>query len=134
MSSVQSYIKQQNILYGSLPSAGSGPTNLNTFTPDFSANPNSVVGRFNIVQVPANAVDSSGSFTGIFRDMGQVIVSANRTFRRVQMLTDLPSTSGVSGDATAATITTSGPYNTYWYEVSLYNGQGIINSLFQIRG
>lgn len=129
MSSVQSYIKQQNILYGSLPSAGSGPTNLNTFTPDFSANPNSVVGRFNIVQVPANAVDSSGSFTGIFRDMGQVIVSANRTFRRVQMLTNIPLTSGVSGVSTGV-----GPYRTYWYEVSLYDGHGIANSLFQIRG
>jgi hypothetical protein len=134
MSSVQSYIKQQNILYGALPSEGAGPSNLNTFTPDFSANPNSVIGQFTVIAAPTNAVDQGGNFTGIFRDMGQVIVSANRTFRRVQMLTDSPSTFGVNGDATAASSTTSGPYNTYWYEVSLYNGQGIINSLFQIRG
>jgi hypothetical protein len=128
MSSVQSYIKQQNILYGALPGVGAGPVNLNTFTPDFSANPNSVVGQFTSVQVPANAV-VNGSFTGIFRDMGQVIVSANRTFRRVQMLTNLPVTFGVGGVSTGV-----GPYRTYWYEVSLYDGQDIANSLFQIRG
>jgi hypothetical protein len=126
MSSVQSYIKQQNILYGALPVSG-GAVHLNTFTPDASTNPNSVVGSFSDAAI--TFTDTSANITPIFRDMGQVIVSANRTFRRVQLLTNIPATFGVGGVSTG-----NGPYRTYWHEVSLYNGQGVVNSLFQVRG
>jgi hypothetical protein len=64
--------------------------------------------------------------------MGEVIVSAGRTFRRVQMLSNLPVTYGVDGEPSATLAQTD--YRTYWAEMSMINGQGIMNGLFQIRG
>ena len=131
MSSVQSYIKQQNIMYGALPDA-SGFVTLNSFTrnPFYASDPNSTSGTFATTTITiANVV---AGLTPIFRDMGEVIVSANRTFRRVQMLTAIPATFGVSGSPSSNAVVSD--YRTYWYEVSLLNGQGVMNSLFQIRG
>jgi hypothetical protein len=113
MSSVQSYIKQQNIIYG----APSSPVSLFTFDQDSATVP--AVGTFNTV-----SVTSAGS---IFRDMGEVIVSDARTFRRVQMITNSDATYGVMGAP-------ANLYQTYWAEMSMINGQGPISSLFQIRG
>ena len=130
MSSVQSHIKQQNIVYGAL--AVSNSVTLNSFTrnPFYASDPNSTAGTFATVSVAtANVV---GGLTPIFRDMGEVIVSANRTFRRVQALSNLPATFGVGGSPSSDAVVSD--YRTYWYEVSLLDGQGAINALFQVRG
>jgi len=130
MSSVQSHIKQQNIVYGAL--AVSNSVTLNTFTrnPFYASDPNSTSGHFTVATV-TTANDASG-LTPIFRDMGEVIVSANRTFRRVQALSNLPATFGVGGAPSSNAVVSD--YRTYWYEVSLLDGQGAINALFQVRG
>lgn len=128
MSSVHSYIKQQNIIYGALPNA-EGFIRLNQFTAASATQP--TVGTFASVALPAYSLDASG-VSPIFRDMGEVIVSAGRTFRRVQVLSNLPVTYGVGGEPSATLAETD--YRTYWAEMSMINGQGIINGLFQIRG
>lgn len=128
MSSVQSYIKQQNIIYGALPNAGNAVW-LNTFTQTAATVP--AVGNFTPVSI-TTAVDGSASVTPIFRDMGEVIVSAGRTFRRVQQLTNLPATYGVGGLPAVAPLVNG--YQTYFAEMSMINGQGIMNGLYQIRG
>jgi hypothetical protein len=128
MSSVHSYIKQQNIIYGSVPGPA-GFINLNQFTAASATQP--TVGSFSVVALPAYT-DASAGISPIFRDMGEVIVSAGRTFRRVQMLSNLPVTYGVDGEPSATLAQTD--YRTYWAEMSMINGQGIMNGLFQIRG
>jgi hypothetical protein len=128
MSSVHSYIKQQNIIYGAIPNT-EGFIRLNQFTAASATQP--TVGSFTSVALPAYTNDASG-VTPIFRDMGEVIVSAGRTFRRVQMLTNLPVTYGVDGAPSATLAQTD--YRTYWAEMSMINGQGVINGLYQIRG
>jgi hypothetical protein len=131
MSSVQSHIKQQRIVYGALPTSGN--IKLNTFTrvPFDPSNPNSTSGTFALTGNLAIS-DSSAGLTPIFRDMGEVIRSAGRTFRRVQQLVQSPSTFGVTGaPSTGASVS---DYVTYWYEVSLLDGQGPINALFQVQG
>ena len=128
MSSVQSYIKQQNIIYGAIPNADNAVV-LNTFTATSATVP--AVGSFATVSVPFT--DVSAGVTPIFRDMGEVIVSNNRTFRRVQVLTNLPATYGVSGDADTGSLTES-QYRTYYAEVSMINGKGIMNALYKIQG
>jgi hypothetical protein len=123
MSSVQSYIKQQNIIYGAV-----GPTvRLYNFTAASATTP--AVGTFAATNV---AVDSSSGITPIFRDMGEVIVSSGRTFRRVQQLTELPATYGVTGDAD--TGLTESQYRTYYAEVSMINGKGVMSNLYKIQG
>ena len=135
MSSIGSYIKQQRIVYGALPVSPAG-VRLNTFTrsPYDPSNPNSTSGYFT-QQTAATAIsvtDSSDGITPIFRDMGEVIRSAGRTFRRVQKLISTAGTFGVSG--TPSTGAGVSDYQTYWYEVSVLDGEGVINSLFQIQG
>jgi hypothetical protein len=131
MSSIQNYIKQQNIVYGALPENGQIKLNMFTRAPFDPSNPNSTSGNFQTVI----AIDVSNSILGItpiFRDMGEVIRSASRTFRRVQKLVSSGSTFGVTGaPSTGAAVS---DYQTYWYEVSLLDGQGVIGPLFQIRG
>ena len=127
MSSVQSYIKQQNIIYGALPNTDN-TVYLNTFTADSATLP--TVGHFAATAVAFT--DASAGVTPIFRDMGQVIVSASRTFRRVQVLTSLSTTYGVAGEPSATLAETD--YRTYYAEMSMINGQGIMNGLYQIRG
>jgi hypothetical protein len=123
MSSVHSYIKQQNIIYGS-PVANVA---LYNFTATAATVP--AVGSFVLTTV---AVDSSAVTTPIFRDMGEVIVSAGRTFRRVQQLTNLSTTYGVAGDAD--TGLTESQYRTYYAEMSMINGKGVISNLYKIQG
>ena len=123
MSSVQSYIKQQNIIYGAI----NGDVTLYEFTADSATTP--AVGRFESDTVE---VSSAGTITPIFRDMGEVIVSAGRTFRRVQMLTNLSSTYGVGGSPSATLAETD--YRTYYAEVSMINGKGVMSNLYQMRG
>jgi hypothetical protein len=123
MSSVQSFIKQQNIIYGAIAPS----VNLYTFTQTAATVP--AVGTFTAGLV---TVDSSSNITPIFRDMGEVIVSANRTFRRVQMLTNLSTTYGVGGSPAVAPAVDG--YRTYFAEVSMINGQGVMSNLYQMRG
>ena len=132
MSSVQSYIKQQNIIYGALPDSN-GDIYLNNFTraPWDPSNPNSTSGNFQTSTV-ITVTNTSTGVTPIFRDMGEVIRSAGRTFRRVQMLTQSSATFGVAGSPSSGAV--ENDYRTYWYEVSLLDGQGVIGPLFQIRG
>jgi len=132
MSSIQNYIKQQNIVYGALPNA-SGDILLNTFTrsPFDPSNPNSTSGNF-VGQATITVTNVAAGLTPIFRDMGEVIRSAGRTFRRVQQLVSSPSTFGVTGAPSAGAVVSD--YKTYWYEVSLLDGQGVMGPLFQIRG
>lgn len=127
MSSVQSFIKQQNIIYGAVPNSDN-TVYLNTFTQTAATVP--AVGSFAPVAVTFS--DVSAGVTPIFRDMGEVIVSANRTFRRVQQLTNLSSTYGVGGDPSTTLAETD--YRTFYAEMSMINGQGIMNGLYQIRG
>ena len=130
MSSVQSHIKQQRIVYGGLPSNNTLVLNTFTRSPFDPSNPNSTSGTFDASDV-AITNDASG-LTPIFRDMGEVIRSAGRTFRRVQALKQVPSTFGVTGSPSTTGLVTD--YATYWYEVSLIDGQGPINALFQVQG
>ncbi len=123
MSSVQSFIKQQNIIYGS----ANPQVTLYTFTADAATVP--AVGSFAAVSV---LMDISGTVTPIFRDMGEVIVSDARTFRRIQMLTNSPATYGVAGQPSTTLAETD--YRTYFAEMSMINGQGVISNLYQIRG
>ena len=127
MSSVQSFIKQQNIIYGAVPNTDNTVW-LNTFTADSATLP--AVGRFAATAV--SFTDVSAGVTPIFRDMGEVLVSAGRTFRRVQVLTNLSSTYGVGGQPSTTLAASS--YRTYYAEMSMINGQGIMNGLYQIRG
>ena len=131
MSSIQSHIKQQRIVYGALPASGN--IKLNTFTrvPFDPSNPNSTSGTFALTGNLA-ITNTSGGLIPIYRDMGEVIRSAGRTFRRVQQLVSSPSTFGVTGVPSTGAVVSD--YVTYWYEVSLLDGQGAINSLFQIQG
>ena len=124
MSSVQSYIKQQNIIYGS----ANPQVTLYTFVQTAATVP--AVGNFTAVSVP---MDISGTVSPIFRDMGEVIVSAGRTFRRVQQLTNLSTTYGVGGDADTGSLTES-QYRTFFAEMSMINGKGVISNLFKIQG
>jgi hypothetical protein len=131
MSSVQSYIKQQNIIYGALPDVDDVVT-LNIFnrSPFDPSNPNSTSGSFqSTINISCN--NTASGLTPIFRDMGEVIRSAGRTFRRVQALTQIPSTFGVSGSPSSGQAVTD--YRTFWYEVSLIDGQSAVGALFQIR-
>ena len=133
MSSVQSYIKQQNRVYGALGAGTPAHIDLQIFTRDpyDPSNPNSTSGNFSTFLGISTSNTSTG-LTPIFRDMGEVIRSAGRTFRRVQMLTQSPATFGVQGvPSTGAGVT---DYRTYWYEVSLIDGQGPIGPLFQVQG
>jgi hypothetical protein len=131
MSSVQSHIKQQRIVYGALNVSGGVKLNMFTRVPFDPSNPNSTSGTF-AATTAFTVTDTSAGLTPIFRDMGEVIRSAGRTFRRVQMLTQSPATFGVQGvPSTNADVS---DYRTYWYEVSLIDGQGPINSLFQVQG
>ena len=124
MSSVQSYIKQQNIIYGS----ANNQVTLYTFSQTAATVPD--VGTFTSVAVP---MDISGTVTPIFRDMGEVIVNAEgRTFRRVQMLTNSPATYGVQGEPAVAPAVDG--YRTYFAEVSMINGKGVMSNLYQMRG
>ena len=123
MSSVQSFIKQQNIIYGS----ANPQVLLYTFSQTTATVP--AVGTFTAVSVP---MDISGAVTPIFRDMGEVIVSDARTFRRVQMLTSSAATYGVAGAPSTAPLVAD--YRTYFAEMSMINGKGVISNLYQIRG
>jgi hypothetical protein len=131
MSSIGSYIKQQNRVYGCLPSNGSITLNVFTRNPFDASNPNSTAGDFQTTQ-SITVANVAGGITPILRDMGEVIRSAGRTFRRVQVLTNIPSTFGVSGSPSTGAQETD--YRTFWYEVSLLDGQGAIGALFQIQG
>jgi hypothetical protein len=132
MSSVQSYIKQQNIIYGALPN-GQGTITLNNFTraPFDPSNPNSTSGNFEDTAI-ITVNNTATGLTPIFRDMGEVIRSAGRTFRRVQQLTAIPTTFGVGGVPSTGAV--ENDYRTHWYEVSLIDGVQTIGPLFQIRG
>jgi hypothetical protein len=133
MSSVQSYIKQQRMVYGGLPASGGSTVTLNVFTrnPFIPSDPNSTAGDFETTS-NVTIANVAGGLSPVFRDMGQVIRSAGRTFRRVQVLTNIPATFGVSGSPSTNGAVTD--YRTFWYEVSMLDGQGAINALFQIQG
>lgn len=109
MSSVQTRgYKQTNSLYVPLGNC----TNVLGWTP---ANPSGSGGSFAVgtfgpaTWAPTGSVPSKWTSTistigagGFFRDMGKTIVSASRTFRKVQLLinsTTVVSTSGVAGAA-----------------------------------
>ena len=61
-------------------------------------------------------VSSAGS--GILRDMGKTVVSANRTFRKVQLVVSSPVTFGVGGPAP----TTGEDYLSGYIELAIGNG------------
>jgi hypothetical protein len=48
------------------------------------------------------------------------------------MLTNLPATYGVGGAPSTAPLVAD--YRTYFAEMSMINGHGIMNGLYQIRG
>jgi hypothetical protein len=133
MSSIGSYIKQQNRVYGALGAGTPAHIDLPLFTrrPFDPSNPNSTSGDFQTFS-GISTFNSSTGITPIFRDMGEVIRSAGRTFRRVQMLTQSPSTFGVGGTPSTGAVVSD--YQTYWYEVSLLDGYGTMGPLFQIQG
>jgi hypothetical protein len=123
MSSVQSYIKQQNILYGAALVATDISLNFYNITND----------SFTPVNVNLSNADAAGSQLSVFRDMGDARRSAGRIFRKVQLLSpSSPSTFGVVGSSTSASPANT--YNTYWYENSIpYFGNSFTNALFRIQ-
>lgn len=70
----------------------------------------------------ANASPYTSTITGpaaggLLRDMGKTVVSASRTFRKVQLVTNAVSTGGVGGQA--GTVAPAGPdYLTGYIELS----------------
>ena len=51
----------------------------------------------------SSIINTSGaSYPGLLKDMGKTLVSAQRTFRKVQLVVSTTSTFGVNGDAGAA--------------------------------
>jgi hypothetical protein len=71
--------------------ATSGTLSLQYFVPDAAASTTSYVsgaaaGSFTQSNVTPQTLDTSGSTTNIFRDMGKEIISSGRTFRAVQLL------------------------------------------------
>lgn len=132
MSSIGSYIKQQNRVYGCLPVSNSITLNMFTRKPFDPSNPNSTSGDFEAQSTITTSNGATG-LTPILRDMGEVIRSAGRTFRRVQVLTQSPNTFGVQGAPSAGAQVSD--YRTYWYEVSMIEGgAGGVGPLFQIQG
>jgi hypothetical protein len=136
MTSVQSYIKQQNILWAASPTASN--ITLYTFvrSPFNPSNPNSTQGYFEPVQVSVNSNGGNSNLT-VFRDMGQSIISAGRTFRRIQKLSPgsqatQPNTFGVAGEPSTGPAVTD--YQTYYYENSILSGGcEYTNQLFRIQ-
>lgn len=136
MTSVQRYIKQQNILWAAAPTASQ--ITLYTFvrSPFNPSNPNSTQGYFEPVQVDVNGGAGNANLT-VFRDMGQTIISAGRTFRRIQMLTpgpqeSQPNTFGVAGIPSTGPAVTD--YQTFYYENSILSGGcEYTNQLFRIQ-
>jgi hypothetical protein len=59
---------------------------------------------------------------GLLRDMGRTVVSSNRTFRKVQLITP-SSAGGVSG-----TSTVNGPYFTGYIELGTGNSLSVSNA------
>lgn len=55
---------------------------------------------------------------GFFRDMGKTVVSSARTFRKVQLLVNTVSTSGVGGTLTAQGVAANVDYLTGYIEVA----------------
>jgi hypothetical protein len=120
MSSVQTHIKQQNILWAPLPSAQT----VSLFAYDVSNQ------LFSATTVSVG----SPSNLRVFRDLGVVHVSGNRTFRKVQLLTPggaFVATGGVGGSLSSAQFENA--YNTYYYENSIENGLATTSALFRIR-
>lgn len=141
MTSTQSYLKQQNILYAALP--GITEIQLNVFVRDPYApsNPGAEYGHFVRETVALVGQESTSSLT-VFRDMGQPIVSAGRTFRRIQQLIPKlpaqlgqdtqPNTFGVAGFPSVNSAVTD--YLTFYYENSIESGGcEYVNELFRIR-
>ena len=119
MTSVQTHIKQQNILWSPLP----GSSNVVLFQYDTSNN------NFSSSTV---TVSSSSSNLAVFRDLGVVHTSAGRTFRKIQLLTaGSPATFGVTGAPATGRFDNS--YKTYYYENSIENGLATTSALFRIR-
>ena len=127
MSSVQTRgYKQTNALYVPI---GNCATSVLAFTP---ANPSGSGGSFQVgsfsnapwAALQANASKYTSTIStigagGVFRDMGKTIVSASRTFRKVQLLVNdakVVSTSGVAGSASGAAANTD--YLTGYIEVA----------------
>jgi hypothetical protein len=123
MSSVQSYIKQQNILYGA--ALGATDISLNYY--------DSATDTFTPVNVTLSIAGAPGSQLSVFRDMGDVKRVNGRLYRKVQLLSPLASTTfGVVGSSTSAPPANT--YNTYWYENSIpYFGNPYTNALFRIQ-
>lgn len=136
MTSVQSYIKQQNILWAAAPTANTITLYTLVRSPFNPSNPNSTQGYFDPVPVPVNSGAGTSNLT-VFRDMGQTIISAGRTFRRIQMLTPgpqatQPNTFGVAGQPSLGPAVTD--YQTYYYENSILSGGcEYTNQLFRIQ-
>jgi len=117
--------KQTNALYVPLGNC----TNVLGWTP---ANPSGSGGSFQVgsfgraAWAPFGASPSPYASTistigagGVFRDMGKTIVSASRTFRKVQLLVNnVVSTAGVAGPMTPAGATANVDYLTGYIEVA----------------
>ena len=120
MSSVQNYIKQQNILYAPVQLSAGADISLNVY--------NLSTDNFTQVNVPLG----TGSNVFVFRDMGDIKRSAGRQFRKVQLLLPgNPSTFGVVGSSTNTSSVNT--YNTYWYENSIEYGNAWTNGLYRIQ-
>lgn len=152
MSSVQSYIKQQNILYAPMPGISTVCLNYFVRNPYAASDPGSTVGTFYQSTIPVLYAAPGGcSSISVFRDMGQPIVSAGRTFRRIQQLVPAPpapltadgndatssqatqpNTFGVVGAPSTNAVVSD--YNTWYYENSILSGGTYFtNQLYRIQ-
>lgn len=129
MSSVMTKsFKQTNALYVPLancansvlqytPGSGAGGSYLNgTFGPAAWAAGQSGASKY------TSTISTIGA-GGYFRDMGKTVVSANRTFRKVQLLVNAVSTSGVGGPVTATGVSQNVDFLTGYIEVA--SGPGL---------
>jgi hypothetical protein len=76
----------------------------------FSYNPTAGAVTFSAATWTSTGATSSlvqAAGAGVLRDMGKTIVSATRTFRKVQLVVSSPTTFGVGGPAVGGTVTFS---------------------------
>jgi len=154
MSSILSSLKQRpsDVQYFT-PLSGTAALQVNQFTPDTATSTTSYVsgaaqGSFGAVTISSAAlVNAANGGIPILRDTGVTLVSSQRTFRGVQLLTVdanggsgwsstasgtpgvwKPSAEGITGNASTTAVANG--FSTYYFETGA-NGLGIAQGLIR---
>jgi hypothetical protein len=112
---------------------------LSVWQPDANASINSYASGYAAGQFSASTATLSAGAT-LWRDMGKTVVSAGRTFRRIQMLIVdgngaefsagfAPTNEGVVGAAVTGSAADAG-FNVFWFETGA-RGLGLYNNFIR---